>query len=97
MLPTPDFSMMYNVITLTCTVVALFYGQVLNVMLRRLGETYRDGEFVSNRPLARLLRRITSFFTRRPQEQPSKTEEALSPSISSTAVAAPSTNSASSS
>ena len=29
MLPTPDFSMMYNVITLTCTVVAMFYGQVL--------------------------------------------------------------------
>lgn len=56
LLPTPDFSMMYNVITLTCTVLALCYGQVVNLLARRLGEVYRDGEFVSQRPLARVLR-----------------------------------------
>ena len=31
-LPTPDFSMPYNVITLTCTVLALFFGSAFNLM-----------------------------------------------------------------
>ncbi|KAI9469334.1 GPI transamidase component PIG-T [Zychaea mexicana] len=33
-LPTPDFSMPYNVITLTCTVIALFFGSVFNLLTR---------------------------------------------------------------
>lgn len=33
-LPTPDFSMPYNVITLTCTVVAMFFGTFFNLMMR---------------------------------------------------------------
>ncbi|KAF9420592.1 hypothetical protein BGZ76_004071 [Entomortierella beljakovae] len=33
-LPTPDFSMPYNVITLTCTVIALFFGSIFNLMMR---------------------------------------------------------------
>lgn len=33
-LPTPDFSMPYNVIILTSTVVALFFGSVVNALLR---------------------------------------------------------------
>ncbi|KAF9363846.1 hypothetical protein BGX34_003179 [Mortierella sp. NVP85] len=33
-LPTPDFSMPYNVITLTCTVIALFFGSIFNLMTR---------------------------------------------------------------
>lgn len=33
--PTPDFSMPYNVITLTCTLFALFVGSVFNGMVRR--------------------------------------------------------------
>ncbi|KAF9356591.1 hypothetical protein BGX26_005050 [Mortierella sp. AD094] len=33
-LPTPDFSMPYNVITLTCTVIALFFGSMFNLMMR---------------------------------------------------------------
>lgn len=33
-LPTPDFSMPYNVITLTCTVIALFFGSMFNLMTR---------------------------------------------------------------
>jgi hypothetical protein len=36
--PTPDFSMPYNVITLTCTVLALFYGSVFNILTRKLRE-----------------------------------------------------------
>ncbi|KAI8391522.1 GPI transamidase component PIG-T [Radiomyces spectabilis] len=33
-LPTPDFSMPYNVITLTCTVIALFFGSLFNLLIR---------------------------------------------------------------
>ncbi|RKP15294.1 GPI transamidase component PIG-T [Piptocephalis cylindrospora] len=35
-LPTPDFSMPYNVITLTCTTVALFFGSMFNLLTRQL-------------------------------------------------------------
>ncbi|KAI9314340.1 GPI transamidase component PIG-T [Dichotomocladium elegans] len=34
-LPTPDFSMPYNVITLTCTVIALFFGSIFNLLTRQ--------------------------------------------------------------
>ncbi|CAG8462227.1 12559_t:CDS:10 [Ambispora leptoticha] len=34
-LPTPDFSMPYNVITLTCTVLALFFGSMFNLLTRQ--------------------------------------------------------------
>ncbi|KAL6208956.1 hypothetical protein ACLB2K_019899 [Fragaria x ananassa] len=40
-LTTPDFSMPYNVITITCTVCALYFGSLLNVLRRRLGEEER--------------------------------------------------------
>lgn len=33
-LPTPDFSMPYNVIILTSTVIALFFGSVMNALVR---------------------------------------------------------------
>jgi hypothetical protein len=33
-LPTPDFSMPYNVITMTCTILALFFGSAFNSMMR---------------------------------------------------------------
>lgn len=34
-LPTPDFSMPYNVITLTCTVMALYFGGIFNILMRK--------------------------------------------------------------
>lgn len=37
-LTTPDFSMPYNVITITCTVFALYFGSLLNALRRRAGE-----------------------------------------------------------
>ncbi|XP_061362720.1 uncharacterized protein LOC133306420 isoform X2 [Gastrolobium bilobum] len=40
-LTTPDFSMPYNVITITCTVFALYFGTLLNVLRRRAGEEER--------------------------------------------------------
>ncbi|KAJ2353933.1 Subunit of the glycosylphosphatidylinositol transamidase complex-like protein [Coemansia sp. RSA 2618] len=33
-LPTPDFSMPYNVITFTCTILALFFGRIFNLLTR---------------------------------------------------------------
>jgi GPI-anchor transamidase subunit T len=33
-LPTPDFSMPYNVIIMTCTLVALFFGSIFNILIR---------------------------------------------------------------
>ena len=40
-LTTPDFSMPYNVITITCTVFALYFGSLLNVVRRRANEEER--------------------------------------------------------
>ena len=34
-LPTPDFSMPYNVICLTCTVIAIAFGSIHNLTTRR--------------------------------------------------------------
>merc|ERR1712001_697981 len=43
-LPTPDFSMPYNVICLTCTVVALAFGPLHNITTKSL--TIVEGENV---------------------------------------------------
>ncbi|EFJ07684.1 hypothetical protein SELMODRAFT_429609 [Selaginella moellendorffii] len=43
-LATPDFSMPYNVITLTCTVLALYFGSLLNALRRRIGEEERESK-----------------------------------------------------
>ncbi|XP_074268489.1 uncharacterized protein LOC141591895 [Silene latifolia] len=40
-LTTPDFSMPYNVLTITCTVFALYFGSVLNVLRHRANEEER--------------------------------------------------------
>jgi len=34
-LPTPDFSMPYNVIIMSSTVIALFFGSVFNLLTRK--------------------------------------------------------------
>jgi len=61
-LPTPDFSMPYNVITLTGTVFALFFGAAYNLLIRRPDKSGKgNNEYVSNRPIARILRIILSF------------------------------------
>ncbi|XP_041375880.1 GPI transamidase component PIG-T-like [Gigantopelta aegis] len=56
-LPTPDFSMPYNVICLACTVVAIAFGSIHNLTTRKFGvldPTKKKG----------LLGRIKSFFRR---------------------------------
>ncbi|KAH3766659.1 GPI transamidase GPI16 [Pelomyxa schiedti] len=60
-LPLPDFSMPYNVCTLTGTVIALFFGSTITLLARRWSALYnrKDKTFASDRPLA-LLRGILS-------------------------------------
>ncbi|KAI9348276.1 Gpi16 subunit, GPI transamidase component-domain-containing protein [Zopfochytrium polystomum] len=45
-LPTPDFSMPYNVITMTCTIMALFFGSFFNLLSREFVavEVAADGD-----------------------------------------------------
>ena len=55
-LPTPDFSMPYNVVCLTCTVVAVCYGSFYNLLTRTFQiEEPRKGGLVKR--LANLIRR----------------------------------------
>ncbi|MCO5554063.1 hypothetical protein L7F22_007589 [Adiantum nelumboides] len=64
-LATPDFSMPYNVITLTCTVLALYFGSLLNVLRRRIGEEERLANMAGEPPpskLERLLSRLLGRF-----------------------------------
>ncbi|KAI4340313.1 hypothetical protein MLD38_025163 [Melastoma candidum] len=67
-LTTPDFSMPYNVITITCTVFALYFGSLLNVLRRRAGEEERllqsKGKKLS--PLAQLVSKLTAKIRGRP-------------------------------
>lgn len=57
-LPTPDFSMPYNVITLTCTAVALFYGSLLSRTTMHWSRVFaaNAGDLTVERPIVRILR-----------------------------------------
>lgn len=72
-LATPDFSMPYNVITITCTVFALYFGSVLNVLRRRVGEEERFLKSEASKkagPLGLLIQKLYAKLRRRPLEQP---------------------------
>ncbi|KAG8089812.1 hypothetical protein GUJ93_ZPchr0011g28859 [Zizania palustris] len=49
-LTTPDFSMPYSVITFTCTVLALYFGSLLNALRRRTGEEERELKKAAAKP-----------------------------------------------
>merc|ERR1711879_1088359 len=49
LLPTPDFSMPYNVITLTCTMFAIVFTTTINVLTRRFSYLTEGGEYSSGR------------------------------------------------
>jgi phosphatidylinositol glycan class T len=59
-LPTPDFSMPYNVITLTSTVIALFFGSLYNMLVRR----FRPIPYNRQSLLKRISNRIAVLFRR---------------------------------
>lgn len=73
-LATPDFSMPYNVITLTCTVLALYFGSLLNVLRRRIGEEERylkSKAAMGGGRLTQLLSKISSKFKRKTEDSTS--------------------------
>ncbi|XP_023641756.1 GPI transamidase component PIG-T isoform X1 [Capsella rubella] len=86
-LTTPDFSMPYNVITITCTIFALYFGSLLNVLRRRIGEEERFLKSQAGKKtggLKQLLSRFTAKIRGRPIEAPSsESPAAKSPFLSS--------------
>lgn len=85
-LTTPDFSMPYNVITITCTVFALYFGSLLNVLRQRVGEKERllkskAAAVKTGRP-SELLSRLFTKLRGRSQE-PSHSPSESSPLINS--------------
>ncbi len=65
-LPTPDFSMPYNAITLAGTILAVFFGVLFNVLMRRssvaaVKKASASSDFVSDRPIARLIRYLVEM------------------------------------
>ncbi|KAF8050933.1 hypothetical protein N665_1852s0003 [Sinapis alba] len=81
-LTTPDFSMPYNVITITCTVFALYFGSLLNALRRRIGEEERFLKSKGKKTggLKRLLSRLIAKIRGRPVESPSSESTAAAPS-----------------
>ena len=74
-LPTPDFSMPYNVIVITSTVVVSFFGQVLSLLLVRLDGVSR-GEEVKNEKMAyKLIRVLKGWFKGGKKEEEEKEKE----------------------
>ncbi|KAK6141866.1 hypothetical protein DH2020_024390 [Rehmannia glutinosa] len=83
-LTTPDFSMPYNVITITCTIFALYFGSLLNALRRRVGEEERllRGKAAKKTgPLTLMLSKLFSKLRGKPWE-PSKTPSSSSPKSS---------------
>ncbi|EFC45008.1 predicted protein [Naegleria gruberi] len=65
-LPTPDFSMPYNVITLTCTIIVLFFGSMFNLLIRRFNSRYESDQ--SKSLLERLISFISKIFKKNKQD-----------------------------
>lgn len=65
-LPTPDFSMPYNVITLTSTVLAIIFAFTVKTLTRRYGLLFKDGAFTSDRAIVIIIRKVMSFFKKPP-------------------------------
>eukprot|EP00250_Pteridium_aquilinum_P030640 c4176_g1_i1 orf=378-2543(+) len=63
-LATPDFSMPYNVVTLTCTVLALYFGSILNILRRRIGEEERLANSKGEQPESKFERLISRLLGR---------------------------------
>ncbi|KAK1306429.1 hypothetical protein QJS10_CPA10g01548 [Acorus calamus] len=84
-LTTPDFSMPYNVITFTCTVLALYFGSLLNVLRRRVGEEERFLKSeAAMKPglLPNLLTKLSSKLRRKSPQPPSSSPPSSSSFVS---------------
>lgn len=60
-LPTPDFSMPYNVIILTSTVMSLAFGSIFNMITKRTVTEEEAEEFNSQKPLAKIKVKINTL------------------------------------
>ncbi|XP_009617316.1 uncharacterized protein [Nicotiana tomentosiformis] len=72
-LTTPDFSMPYNVITITCTVFALYFGSLLNALRRRVEEEERLLKSKATKdsgPIGVLLSKLSAKLRGKPLEPP---------------------------
>jgi phosphatidylinositol glycan class T len=68
-LPTPDFSMPYNVIILTSTVIALAFGTVFNILVRRVVSVDEATALVAHTVKGRLLGKLIALRDRiRPKQ-----------------------------
>ena len=65
-LPTPDFSMPYNVICLTCTVVALAFGPLHNITTKSL--TIVEGENVPTGLIGKIKNFLKTKFGKKKKE-----------------------------
>ncbi|CAN4115797.1 unnamed protein product [Withania somnifera] len=72
-LTSPDFSMPYNVITITCTVFALYFGSLLNALRRRVKEEEMllKSKATTGGPIGILLSKLSAKLTGKPVEPPS--------------------------
>lgn len=68
-LPTPDFSMPYNVIILTCTVMSLAFGTVFNLLTKKVVTEEELEESAKNSKIAKLKARIRAFKQRKSVSQ----------------------------
>lgn len=59
-LPTPDFSMPYNVIIMTCTVLSLSFGTIFNILTKKVVTEEEFEQVAANTKLAKLKRGIKS-------------------------------------
>ena len=57
-LPTPDFSMPYNVIVITSTVLVSFFGQMLSLLLVRLNALQRGEEVKNDKMIHHLVKAL---------------------------------------
>ncbi|XP_073142607.1 uncharacterized protein [Henckelia pumila] len=82
-LTTPDFSMPYNVITITCTIFALYFGSLLNALRRRVGEEERLLKSNAEKkagPLTLMLSKLYAKLRGRQWEPPKSSSSSTPPS-----------------
>lgn len=63
-LPNPDFSMPYNVVTLTSTAIALFLSSTLAILTRKYRDLHNEEGFKSDRPIFKLLNFLKKKFSK---------------------------------
>ncbi|KAL3633323.1 hypothetical protein CASFOL_022850 [Castilleja foliolosa] len=80
-LTTPDFSMPYNVITITCTVFALYFGSLLNALQRRVGEEERllNEKAKKTGPLTSMLSKLSAKLRGKSYEPPKPSSSTRTP------------------